>query len=805
LTETKSSPPLHSQAVTDLLGRLDRGASCGCDLRVWQEAITRACASLSSVTFATVLVDAVAHTVFSGGDDRADDHCCLWRTGAADPVWQGMLAEAASLFAATEQLGDPILAGAGDLPVGLAWPADWPRECASWQLVRIDAREHPALLVVVGSQRSPSREAAAEISDLLSLLRERLATQLTTQWELMVLRSELQAARSENEAMSRLNRMQARFVAMASHELKTPLTSITAYTEALQQHLDDSQFPHTREFLDVIRGEAGRLLRLTNRILDFSRLGFGRRVMDWQVVDLRPLIETAARSMTARITHKNQTLASELPMALPRIEGDPDLIGQVVINLLTNALKYTPAGGRISITASEDAATVKISVTDTGPGIAPEELRRIFQQFYRVGGTAAKEGAGLGLTIVKYIVNLHGGHIDAQSRLGEGATFSVLLPKEQYRRSAEHLLGSGEGSEHWPRTARLCLRMIAEMLRVRSVLILGSEQAEPRLALQAAVGLPRVPTADLRFPATSPFWTHVLGGGEPLGEDSAALLPAELAAELPAGPWLAAPLRVDGQIAGAVVVARKLETADFDADDRTLLAILSETVGAALTALNRPAVDSGEAHRIADALQALMLLKHSGVPSATPVALRLIGSTAAKLGLSPVEVGQLQYIAALHDAGMVRVDDAILHKVDGLSLDERDEVDRHPEEGADLVAPLVPTPELLEIIRHHHERVDGQGYPEGRRQQEIPLGARILLVVDAFFAMIKQRPYRDAIPALEVAREIERHAGTQFDPRVVEVFVAVLREEGFLDPASDGNDAGPRRPDTVSGATGAKS
>ena len=95
MTGTKSSPPLQSQAVTDLLGRLDRGASCGCDLRVWQEAITRACASLSSVTFATVLVDAVAHTVFSGGDDRADDHCCLWPTGAADLVWQGTPAEAA--------------------------------------------------------------------------------------------------------------------------------------------------------------------------------------------------------------------------------------------------------------------------------------------------------------------------------------------------------------------------------------------------------------------------------------------------------------------------------------------------------------------------------------------------------------------------------------------------------------------------------------------------------------------------------------------------------------------------------------
>jgi HD-GYP domain-containing protein (c-di-GMP phosphodiesterase class II) len=131
---------------------------------------------------------------------------------------------------------------------------------------------------------------------------------------------------------------------------------------------------------------------------------------------------------------------------------------------------------------------------------------------------------------------------------------------------------------------------------------------------------------------------------------------------------------------------------------------------------------------------------------------------------------------------MVRVDEDIVHKAGGLTAEEKEEVDSHVEKGAGLMAPLLLSPEMEEIILTHHEWMDGSGYPAGRQGGEIPLGSRILAVVDAFFAMIQNRPYRAKMPTDEVIAEIKTHAGTQFDPSVVDSFLRVLHEEGIIAP-----------------------
>jgi len=780
-----------TEALDTVVRDFDAGASSG-DLAVLQEALVRIYAGRPDVAFAAVLVDERAGEVLTPDDSQANRRCVRMAADSVEPIWSVCPSELAHLIAQVGRADDGVLPGGPELPAQVAWPVAWPYNCRNWLLARVDGREHPVLLVVLGSQLAATQ--VTELHASLGFLRERLGPRLGGLWEVQVLRSELQASRAENEALSRLSRMQGQFVAVASHEFKTPLTSITAYTDALRQHLNNDTFPHTTEFLGVIRDEAERMLRMANRILDFSRLGFGHRMLDWQVIDLAPLIKDCARSLAPQVARQKQQLQCRLPRMLPRIEGDPDLIRQVVLNLLGNALKYTPAGGKITVTAVEDAATVRISIADTGPGIPPEELRRIFQQFYRVGETAEKEGTGLGLTIVRYIVNLHGGHVDVQSKLGHGATFSVLLPKEQYLRPGDNPLARGDSGEHLARITRLCLRTVAELLEVQEVALLIRDGTGDDLVVQAGLGLPPVmPGPVTRVPADRGAVAEALRSGDAV-PCPAADLPG-VAVALPTSDtrsprqprakdttdWSIAPLLVAGRPAGVVAVGRKLGGRSLDDDDRILLAILSETAGAALDGVARPGVTTARAGRVAGALQALLRLKRSGVPTATPVALRLIGRTAAKLGLSTSEVKQLQYVAALHDAGMARVDETIVYKPTELTIDERDEVDRHTLQGADLLEPLLPTPEMLAIVRHHHERFDGTGYPDGRRAEDIPLGSRILLVVDAFFAMIQKRPYRDAMPADEVIREIQRHAGSQFDAEVVRYFVSVLCEEGCLD------------------------
>ncbi len=583
---------------------------------------------------------------------------------------------------------------------------------------------------------------------------------------------ELTALRAENEALGRLSRVQGELMAVASHEFKTPLTSISAYTDVLLDRVGTCDFPQSEEFLGVIKSETERLLRMTDRILDLSRLEIGGQLLDRHVVDLGPLLRDTARAMAPLFARKGMTLDVSCPSDLPRVEIDPDLIRQALINLVNNALKYAHAGGAVRVRVVEDAAMVRLSVSDDGPGIPPEELGRIFRQFYRLESAGGEEGSGLGLAIVKSIVALHDGQVEVESRPGEGATFSLHLPKELRVTVAQtELLGERVRDQVVQRMLQLCLRTTADLLAVRRAALLLRDpegRARPVMALGAATG-DRHGLVDA-----------ALAGQGVLAE-----------ADRREGAWEAAvPLRAGGRRVGALAAAGRLDGRPLDADDLDHLSTLAEGIGVALEVAGK----SGDARSLAgvvEALQAMARLRRSDVPTATPLALRLLGLTARRLGLGGGETRRLQYVASLHDAGMTAVSEEIVQKVGRLSEDERLEVERHPEEGARLVAPLLSRPEMERIITAHHERMDGSGYPQGLPGGEIPLGSRILSVVDAFFAMVRRRPYRRPLPPERVEAEIRRHAGTQFDPRVVDAFLAVLREEGMLSPPEAGGAAAP--------------
>ncbi|MFH1845879.1 MAG: HAMP domain-containing sensor histidine kinase [bacterium] len=159
------------------------------------------------------------------------------------------------------------------------------------------------------------------------------------------LTEQMATLRAENEVLSRLNRMQGEFVAVASHELKAPLTSIGAYTEVLQQHADESAFPENGQFLGIIKEEAERLLRMVDRILDFSQLEFGQRLLTTCPTTLVSLIQETTRALDPLLARKNLTLTIDCADDLPRVDVDRDLIKQALINLVNNAIKYTPEGG----------------------------------------------------------------------------------------------------------------------------------------------------------------------------------------------------------------------------------------------------------------------------------------------------------------------------------------------------------------------------------------------------------------------------------------------------------------------------
>jgi two-component system phosphate regulon sensor histidine kinase PhoR len=229
--------------------------------------------------------------------------------------------------------------------------------------------------------------------------------------------------------LRKLEQVRQDFVANVSHELRTPVTSIKGFADTLLDGaMDESE---TRErFLRVIAREADRLAEIIADLLELSRLeSKGTQILSSSVV-LGDAVGVSIEAVCAKAVSAGVEIVNRLPAGLPEVAGDRGLIIQVLVNLLDNAVKYTPRGGTVVATASVEGDMVKVSVIDTGAGIAPEHLPRIFERFYRADRSRSRQmgGTGLGLSIVRHIVELHGGEVSVESSLGKGSTFSFTLP-----------------------------------------------------------------------------------------------------------------------------------------------------------------------------------------------------------------------------------------------------------------------------------------------------------------------------------------------------------------------------------------
>lgn len=226
-----------------------------------------------------------------------------------------------------------------------------------------------------------------------------------------------------------LDRLKDEFVLTASHELRSPLTSVQGFAELLM--LDaDSLTPRQRETVEIILDNCRHLVRLLNDLLDLARSDAGRLAIRPQPTEVAPLIEDVVRTMRGQTEAASQTLSEEIQPGLPPINVEPDRIRQILVNLLTNAHEYSPEGASIGVAARAVGAEVEVSVSDDGPGIPSDQLERIFERFTRgdAGLTQRVGGTGLGLAISKSLVELHGGSIAAESTPGQGSTFRMRLP-----------------------------------------------------------------------------------------------------------------------------------------------------------------------------------------------------------------------------------------------------------------------------------------------------------------------------------------------------------------------------------------
>jgi signal transduction histidine kinase/HD-GYP domain-containing protein (c-di-GMP phosphodiesterase class II) len=628
------------------------------------------------------------------------------------------------------------------------------------------------------------------IADQIGLALDRIRTR----GELDRANAALEEARA---ALRRADEAKTDLISIVSHELRTPLTAIKAYTETLIDNIDNPEFGARGRFLAIIEEECDRLTRMVNDVLDLSRMDSGRRKLRPEAVDLRALVAEVEPTVAPALRARSLRLAYEEEPGLPPVEADPDLLKQVLVNLVHNAAKFANDGTPVTVRAARRGERLELAVEDHGPGIPPEEIGRVFERFYRIepseGGRIG--GTGLGLAIVKSVVELHGGTIRAESEVGKGTRLVMEIPLVQrgFRSLVRSLDPFFEESSPLRPVLTSCASTIAEVTEAQIVSLMFYTEDASELVIRAAVGLEPSIVARSRVKAGSSIAGWVAHTSENLlvnDIESDRRFRRLNHPQYATKSLLCVPLRVAGETVGVVNVSGRPGGAPFDVDDLNLLVAITGRVGAAI----ERARSASSAEEIETALHTVRAALRARRMSALRSSLRgfkLATELGRRLGLPEEDVEVLGYVARVHDVGMLSIYEGVPARLAPLTVEDRDRLERHPQEGIRALRPIEFASRVNEIILAHHERHDGHGYPRGLAGHEIPLPARILAAVDAFESMTMGRPYREPMPVADALAELARCAGTQFDPAVVEALAQVAAGQ----PGGAGRaDAGGRPP-----------
>ncbi len=589
---------------------------------------------------------------------------------------------------------------------------------------------------------------------------------------------EVQACRlrEAGQRAQELHSLRTNFVSAVSHELRTPLTAIRAYLDTMLAAPEEGlTHERLRHFLGIMSEEARRLARLVESVLDINRFDTEDMPSQHVPVDLGGVVADTVRQLAPSAEAGQVSLKLVNDCADTWAEADLEQMRQLVLHLGSNAVKFTPPGGTVTVFLSGSAEEIALRVEDTGIGIPEAALGNVFERFYQVDSSLARRfgGAGLGLAVCKSIVEWHGGRITAESAPGRGSCFTVVLPRRSGPRVA---LQSEPSAASGPESLlRLAIEMVAEVMdaRVVSLLVPGPDGD---FGVRAAVGLDARVMRETRIRSGEGVVGWVVENRRPLCVSNAQV-PGEAAGSdhghYQTRTFLSVPVEGDEGLLGVLNVTDPRSGKPFEAEECALLLHLAERVGDAWAALQRADERVSGLDGTVRALRQ-MQSQPGRDGSEAGAGVRLARALAQELGLDEAEVANVAFAASVHDIGMTGLPGSLRECAASFSSDERVLMERHVEIGADLLKPLDVVGAVREIVLSHHEWWDGTGYPCGLRADEIPIGARILAVVDAWESMTVGRPHRPARAEDDARLELGRLAGRQFEPRVVEAFERVL-------------------------------
>jgi signal transduction histidine kinase/response regulator RpfG family c-di-GMP phosphodiesterase len=578
------------------------------------------------------------------------------------------------------------------------------------------------------------------------------------------------------QRMKEVNALKSNFVATVSHELRTPLTAIRAYVDTLlgapPEGLPREQLSR---FLKIINEESQRLARLIESVLDLNRFDSGHPRLRRQAVDMAEIVADTARLL------EPVGLASQVALKLvnqaadTRVDADRDQMRQLVLHLGSNAVKFTPPGGTTTFRLDGDEREITLRVEDTGIGIPADALERIFERFYQVDSSLVRRygGTGLGLAICKSIVDWHGGRVFATSTPGQGSCFTVVLPRRTTPRVVVR-----QSPKQQPATEdvlKLAVEMVAEVMDARVVSVMACDPSG-ELVVQAAIGLDEQVVQETHSKPGRGVAGWVVEQRRPVCV-SKAVANNDVAGSgrecYRTETFLAVPIEGPDGLLGVLNVTDPVSQKTFGAEDCHLLLDLADRIASAW--LQARSLEANQVH-VEGATSALrQLLQHIERGRRTaPDRVRLARAIAREMRLPEAEVGVIGFAATVHDVGMTMVGQDAVDRGGSLTREERERMERHAELGAELLKPLEAVGAVREVVLSHHEWWDGSGYPRRLKGADIPVGARVLAVVDAYESMTLGRAHRLPLSREEALVEIGRLSGRQFDPEVVEAFERAL-------------------------------
>jgi signal transduction histidine kinase len=621
--------------------------------------------------------------------------------------------------------------------------------------------------------------------NLMSILSGQISTAIEKSRLYEVMTGRIRRLERENGALENSNKLKMGYISHVSHELKTPLTSIKAYVESLDENINDPEFTEGRDFLGVISNETDRLIRLVNKVLDISKIEFGQRTLRRRLFDMHGLVTEVDTSMQPYLRDKNLLLLVDFPDSLPLVDGDEDLVKQVLINLIGNAVKFSPPGSRIFLGAEEEAVSIKITIRDEGVGIPADDIKNIFKQFYQVGNDSS-EGVGLGLAIVKNIVEQHGGYVNVSSEINEGSTFAFTLPKEHHFNDLlGYIFDSMEARDEIQEMFQLAVKVVAELLSAKIVSMMLLDRDRKELFIKVAYGLDERIVENARVKVGKSIAGRVAETGEPLLiediEDTALSSFRSNNPQYETKSLLSVPLIVGSTVIGVINANNKTSGKPFTEDDMVLMQSISERISKVIERMRTAEDFHSFLHEAISSLNSLLEICEADEAGMRNRMVEWSVRIARKLGLPEKEIQVIQFVSSVHDVGMTTISDDILSKTLDLTADEVDEIHKHPQRGATIMRPLEFVEAVSQTMLFHHEKMDGTGYPMGLKGNQIPIGARIIAVLDAWVAMVNERPFRRKLTVADSIDELVDNAGKQFDREVISAFMEVLVDEGQIE------------------------